>query len=290
MRKIITLLMMALLLVGSADAQKKTRKKTRGKARTTATTKAKTPAATPIGEPQMVFDMNNLTYRGQEEYKKALAGDAYGQYTVGPFLELGHEGFPKNKPEALRWYYLAAKQGYSDGYWCNACYEIGEAYDSPFLFDDCIKENDFEAAKWYAKAATKKDKEAKNAIESLNRLLQYNRITPAQYEIAMNEAGASGSSYMNESMKQKTKDRKSYNETMRNFAGIWTCPSSYTQFKFDSSGNGWFRNGSGRAWETLGVTYISYNCISVYDAHARHTLEISGSTMIQDNAYVYRRR
>lgn len=84
--------------------------------------------------------------------------------------------------------------------------------------------------------------------------------------------------------------RERINSTMRNFAGVWTCSNSYTQYKFDSNGNGWFRNGSGRAWETLGVTYKSYNCISVYDAHARHTLEVSGSTMTQDNTYVYRRR
>lgn len=85
-------------------------------------------------------------------------------------------------------------------------------------------------------------------------------------------------------------EQELYSSTMRNFAGFWTCSNSYTQYKFDSNGNGWFRNGSGRAWETLGVTYKSVDCISVYDAHARHTLEVSGNTMTQDNSYVYRRR
>ena len=85
----------------------------------------------------------------------------------------------------------------------------------------------------------------------------------------------------------RNSDNQLFNSTMQNFAGVWRCRNSRTQYKFDSKGNGWFRNGSGRAWESLGVTYKSYNCISVYDAHARHTLMISGGTMTQDNSYVY---
>lgn len=92
---------------------------------------------------------------------------------------------------------------------------------------------------------------------------------------------------------QKNEERDfndDYRSTMQNFAGVWTCRNSYTQYKFDSKGNGWFRSGSGYVWETLGVTYKSYNCISVYDGHARHTLEVTGSTMTQDNYYRYRKR
>lgn len=254
MKKIITLLIMALLFVGSADAQKKTRKKTSRKARTTATTKAKTPTATPISEPQLVFDMAQLTGYGPEYYKKALAGDPEGQYWVGMKLSLGSDGFPKNKPEALRWYYLAAKQGYSNGDWANACFEIAEAYHNPYLFDNCVKENNFEAAKWYAKAAMKDDREAKNAYYNLQLLLDYKLITQAQYNIAMREAGAVGSSKI-----QEMKNKESENKKYAHFYGTWTSARG-TTFTI-TSGPYLDLRGAGKfsgEWRSNGELHVSF--------------------------------
>ena len=254
MKKIITLLIMALLFVGSADAQKKTRKKTSRKARTTATTKAKTPTATPISEPQLVFDMAQLTKRGQENYKKALAGDPEGQYWVGSSLFLGDDGFPKNRPEALRWYYLAAKQGYSDGDWVNACHVIGDAYDYPFSYDNCVKKNSFEAAKWYAKAAMKDDREAKNAYYRLQLLLDYKEITQAQYNIAMREAGAVGSSKI-----QEMKNKESENKKYAHFYGTWTSARG-TTFTI-TSGPYLDLRGAGKfsgEWRSNGELHVSF--------------------------------
>lgn len=253
MKKIITLLIMALLFVGSADAQKKTRKKTSRKARTTATTKAKTPTATPISEPQLVFDMAQLTRRGQEKYEKALAGDAGGQYWVGSCLFLGDEGFPKNRPEALRWYYLAAKQGYSNGDGVNACFEIGEAYAYPFSYDNCIKENNFEAAKWYAKAM-KDDRVAQRAYEHLQILLDYKKITQAQYNIAMREAGAVSSSKI-----QEMQNKESENKKYALFYGTWTSARG-TTFTI-TSGPYLDLRGAGKfsgEWRSNGELHVSF--------------------------------
>ena len=128
------------------------------------------------------------------------------------------------------------------------------------------------AISYYKKAAQTGIAEAQTKINELTALIQKKEEKERQEEVS------------------RRTDQELYYSTMRNFAGFWTCSNSYTQYKFDSNGNGWFRNGSGRVWETLGVTYKSYNCISVYDGHARHTLEVSGRTMKQDNSYVYRRR
>ena len=258
MKKIITLLIMALLLVGSADAQKRTRKKTSGKARTTATTKAKTPAVTPIGEPQMVFDMNNLTNRGQEDYKKALAGDSHSMCDVAARLRCGSNGFPKNKLEALRWYYLAAKQGYrpSSNYYYddNPYWEIGYAYYFPDVWDNCVKKNYFEAAKWYAKASTLgNNKGADQAKEYLLMLLKYDNITLAQYEIAMKEARATVSPYMAKFIEQKQNGRED-----ERFYGTWTSPrGTFTITRgpyFDLRGAGKF---SGE-WTSDGKLHVSF--------------------------------
>ena len=254
MKKIITLLIMALLFVGSADAQKKTRKKTSRKARTTATTKVKTPTATPIGEPQLVFDMTRLTQFGKEYYEKALAGDAAGQFWVGNCLSYGGEGFPKNNAEALRWYYLAAKQGYSDGDWANACFEIGRAYNNSYSCDNCVKENYFEAAKWYAKAAMKDDKQAQNANDYLQSLLHYELITQAQYNIAMREAGAVGSSKI-----QEMQNKESENKKYAHFYGTWTSARG-TTFTI-TSGPYLDLRGAGKfsgEWRSNGELHVSF--------------------------------
>ena len=258
MKKIITLLIMALLFVGSADAQKKTRKKTSRKARTTATTKAKTPTATPISEPQLVFDMTRLTQNGKKYYEKALAGDPEGQYCVGSYLFCGDNGFPQNRPEALRWYYLAAKQGYSNGNWENACFQIGEEYNNQYFFDNCVKENYFEAAKWYAKAAMKDDKQAQNAYDLLQSLLHGKLITQAQYNTAMREAGAVGSSKIQE-MKNEMKNKESENKKYALFYGTWTSARG-TTFTI-TSGPYLDLRGAGKfsgEWRSNGELHVSF--------------------------------
>ncbi len=93
MKKIIICLIMALLVVGSADAQKKTRKKTSGKARTTATTKA---------SPQQPV------INGETKWKdKAEAGDAEAQYQLAAYLDRAGR-----YDEALKWFLKAAEQDF----------------------------------------------------------------------------------------------------------------------------------------------------------------------------------
>lgn len=186
MRKIITLLIMALLLAGTADVDAKVNKRQTKKKRqtTTATTKTRKkarPAAQQILPPQreITEDMlrtaerNGETYI-RETYKKALDGDASEQYFIAIYWSLGRFG-EEDKAEALRWHYLAAKQGYAE-----AEYEVAQAYESPFTYSYCLKENDFEAAKWYARAHA----HGKNSLDDLGRLLNYGLITNEEFRIA----------------------------------------------------------------------------------------------------------
>lgn len=135
MRKIITLLIMALLMAGTADVDAKVNKYQTKKKRqtTTATTKTKTrkrarPAAQQILPPQreITEDMLRTAERNgssyvRDTYKKALDGDAEKQYSMGLEWSTGSFG-EGDRCEALRWFYLAAKQGYADAK--AKCHEI----------------------------------------------------------------------------------------------------------------------------------------------------------------------
>lgn len=129
-----------------------------------------------------------------------------------------------------------------------------------------------EAQIWYKKAAKTGDVEAKHKNEEVAEAIEDAKFWEEYHQ------------------KEREQNRQVYNETMRNFAGVWTCRNSYTQFKFDSNGNGWFRNGSGIAWESLGVYYLGKNKIKVYDAHAIHILVFTGNSFTQDDTYVYYRQ
>lgn len=135
MRKIITLLIMALLMAGTADVDAKVNKYQTKKKRqtTTATTKTKTrkgarPTAQQILPPQreITEDMLRTAERNgssyvRDTYKKALDGDAEKQYSMGLEWSTGSFG-EGDRCEALRWFYLAAKQGYADAK--AKCHEI----------------------------------------------------------------------------------------------------------------------------------------------------------------------
>ena len=113
MKRIIIFLMMALLLVGSADAQKKTRKKTSGKARTTASTTSKTRAQQPT-----------IYSYGAKWKDKAEAGDAEAQFQLGRCFYYGN-GASQNYAQALKWLRKAAEQDHPV-----AVYFLGLAYEN----------------------------------------------------------------------------------------------------------------------------------------------------------------
>lgn len=232
-------------------------------------------------ELQKLLAIRYYTEAAELNYSNAMYELAYMYYN--------HEGTPTDYAKANKWYRRAAELGHPQ-----AMNNLGWSYAHGNCgvqdYYECMEE----ASKWYRKAAELGNP---NAMENLS-LLYYNQALGLPYNDSLNEA----EKWMRKSAelgrrgaiewlaKNSSSNSSLERDTYKNFAGVWRCKNSYTQYKFDSNGNGWFRNGSGRAWESLGVTYKSYNCISVYDAHARHTLEISGSTMTQDNSYVYRKQ
>jgi hypothetical protein len=146
---------MTLLLVGSVDAKTPKRKTRRTKAKTTATTKPQKQLRTveSLGEPRIIDDdMLHRPSWGYEQtknyYEKALQGDGHAQYCMGLQWSLGGFTGEEDKAEALRWYYLGALNGYDD-----AQNRVGEAYDSPYLYDYVVDENRSEAAYWFSLAA-----------------------------------------------------------------------------------------------------------------------------------------
>lgn len=233
MRKIITLLIMALLMAGTADVDAKVNKYQTKKKRqtTTATTKTKTrkkarPAAQQILPPQreITEDMLRTAERNgssyiRDTYKKALDGDAEEQYYMGLQWDTGGFG-EEDRCEALRWYYLAAKQGYAD-----AEYEIGYDYDNHY--GSCLKTNYFEAAKWYARAKAHGNA---SAITYLGMLLDYPHITKKEFRIATEQAGMDSQSARQEALAadaalaESIKNDKKY----ARFYGTWTSARGTT--------------------------------------------------------------
>ncbi len=187
MRKIITLLIMALLMAGTAVVDAKVNKRQTKKKRqtTTATTKTRKkarPAAQQILPPQreITEDMLRTAERNgnstiREAYKEALDGDASQQHRIALIWATGDFG-EEDRCEALRWYYLAAKQGYAD-----AEFEIADSYNDSSTYFNCVKKNDFEAAKWYARAHAHGNEDA---IDYLGILLKYGCITNEEFRIA----------------------------------------------------------------------------------------------------------
>lgn len=240
MRKIITLLIMALLMAGTADVDAKVNKYQTKKKRqtTTATTKTKTrkkarPAAQQILPPQreITEDMLRTDYRNSNwnswddylvNYKKALDGDAEQQYWIGIKWELGAFG-EEDQCEALRWFYLAAKQGYGD-----AEYEVGHAYEDEYdVTGYHLKPNYFEAAKWYARAKAHGNSQADF---DLGLLLKYGHITNKEFRIVTEQAGMDSQSARQEALAaeaavgESNKNDKKY----ARFYGTWTSARGTT--------------------------------------------------------------
>lgn len=233
MRKIITLLIMALLMAGTADVDAKVNKYQTKKKRqtTTATTKTKTrkrarPAAQQILPPQreITEDMLRTAERNgssyvRDTYKKALDGDAEKQYSMGLEWSTGSFG-EGDRCEALRWFYLAAKQGYAESE-----FEIAYNYDN--TYGSCLKTNYFEAAKWYARA---KAHGYSRADIYLGLLLKYGYITKKEFRIATEQAGMDSQNARQEALAaeaavgESNKNDKKY----ARFYGTWTSARGTT--------------------------------------------------------------
>ena len=185
MKHIITLLVLALLMAGAADARVVKGQTKKKKATTTVTTKTKSktksrvrPAAQQILPPQrQITDemIYKCRYYSKSAYERALNGDPGCQYSTGLQWSGGDFGV-KDKDEALRWYYLAAQQGYAD-----AEMKVADAYEDAHIYGYKLKENAFEAAKWYARAHKHGDK---NASFYLGLLLDSREITNEEFRIA----------------------------------------------------------------------------------------------------------
>ncbi len=231
MRKIITLLIMALLMAGTACVDAKVNKYQTKKKRqtTTAITKTKTrkkarPAAQQILPPQreITEDMLRTAERNgdsyvRDTYKKALDGDAEQQYWIGVKWDIGGFG-EEDECEALRWYYLAAKQGHAESE-----FEIADAY----YHGRCLKKNYFEAAKWYARAKAHGNS---RADIYLGLLLKYGDITKKEFRIVTEQAGMDSQSARQEALAaeaavgESNKNDKKYDR----FYGTWTSARGTT--------------------------------------------------------------
>lgn len=86
-------------------------------------------------------------------------GSAWAQHRLGQLSEFGMTGKTRNEAEAVKWYHLAANQGYMDSQ-----YYLGEMY---FYGGDVIKQDYAEAYKWYRLAVDQGHSLAKIALGKL---------------------------------------------------------------------------------------------------------------------------
>ncbi len=217
----------------------------------------------------------------KDYFKHAYNNNPLAMVRVGNCYDNG-EDVAVNKDEALRWYRKA--QAIDESLLFEYMVLKGEA--SRLIMSEIANKgnteamirlgetssSDAEAHKWYKMAAAKGDRRGKQKSDEL---YAQRKAEQAAEEAA--EEAAEGR-------------RTLYRSTFRDMAGYWTCSNSYTQFWITSDGRAYFRNGSGYAWEELGVKYMDYYKIRVYDAHAVHYLKLKGNQLIQDDTYVYYRR
>jgi TPR repeat protein len=78
-----------------------------------------------------------------ETRRKAMAGDAGAEYTVGAWYQSGINGFPANLTLAAKWYLKAAEQGDTQ-----AQSQIGEMYE----FGEGVRQDHEKAVSWIRKA------------------------------------------------------------------------------------------------------------------------------------------
>lgn len=226
-------------------------------------------------------------------YKYAEAGNVKAMIGLGDLYETG-TAVAKNTEEARRWYReglskdekeaintlnihgeasISILKEYANKGNVSAMMKLGDYYYTEFIGDHRCEFYDLDKAKkWFSMAAAKGNKNAKEKINEINYKIQSER------ESAENAAAVAEI------------EREYYRRTFQEMAGFWTCSNSYTQFWITSDGRAYFRNGSGYAWEELGVKYIDWYKIRVYDAHAVHYLKLKGNQLIQDDTYVYYRR
>jgi len=86
--------------------------------------------------------------------QKAVAGDAAAQVQLGMTYALG---VPRDSREAMKWFKMAADQGYADGQ-----FRLGGMYDAGIR-----PPNPTEAAKWYTLAAKQGYKDAEYRLAVL---------------------------------------------------------------------------------------------------------------------------
>ncbi len=128
---------------------------------------------------------------------------------------------------------------------------------------------------------------SKGKINAQEAKVVYDKVSEAKLEAEEREEREARKEAQNAEYAQT--NNNNFNETKQRFAGVWRCSNNITQFKFDSNLNGWYRNGSGMAWQTMRVTYKGYLRVQVYDAHSVSNLEISGRTMKLNGVWEYHR-
>lgn len=90
--------------------------------------------------------------------RNAQAGDRVAQYNLGVLHETGRYGVALDKAEAVRWYRLAAQQGYE-----NAQYNLGVMY----LRGEGVGADRETAVHWFRLAAEQLNPAAISALETL---------------------------------------------------------------------------------------------------------------------------
>ena len=99
---------------------------------------------------------------GQDPDRIADQGDVDAQFTLGTIYSFSQimyakgEGVLKDDAEAVRWYRLAAEQGYA-----NAQFNLGVKYN----FGEGVPKDDAEAVKWYRLAAGQGHAEAQGVLK-----------------------------------------------------------------------------------------------------------------------------
>ena len=206
-------------------------------------------------------------------YKLAQKGDVKAMFRLAKLYDSGKGAVSSNPEEAISWY-RKVKSLDSDWFYNNLDLH-GQALRS-LITEDAnngnVKSmvvlgnyyydtNNRDAAqKWFKLAANKGNNEAKNKYNEIQSIIK------AEIKQEKEESARRA--------RENAEYQESVKRTFRNFAGLWRCSVRNTsQFKFDSNGNGWFRDGPGRKWSTLGIKYMSYNNIRVYDASKVYYLE-----------------
>lgn len=112
---------------------------------------------------------------------KADAGDARTQFNLGERYAEG-EGVPKDKNEAVEWYYKAAEQGLADAQFC-----LGKCYEEAVKVEGHVEQ----AVKWFRKAAEQGHAEAQFHLGRIytKRGRRYNRAGAAEWLCRAAEQG-----------------------------------------------------------------------------------------------------